>query len=134
MPLEIVIELRGQELSVSAEGGLTGDMVWTCEAVTNIVKNCSEHTPEGGCIRITAAENALYSEIIISDNGSGIAPEDLPYIFEGFYNGRGQSDKGFGIGLALARRIITEQNGIVKAENAPGGGAVFTLRFFKSTV
>ncbi|MBR4626271.1 MAG: HAMP domain-containing histidine kinase [Ruminococcus sp.] len=134
MPLEIVMELRGQELKVKADGGFTGDMVWTCEAVSNIVKNCSEHTPEGGCISITASENTLYSDIVIQDNGSGIDPEDLPHIFERFYNGKNHSDKSFGIGLALARRIITEQNGIVKADNAPGGGAVFTLRFFKSTV
>ena len=58
-PLLIPIELRGQELIIRAEGNFYGDPAWTSEAVGNIVKNCMEHTPDGGKIEIEAAENAL---------------------------------------------------------------------------
>jgi signal transduction histidine kinase len=99
-----------------------------------MIKNCMEHTPEGGEISIAARETPIYSEIIISDSGEGISPRDLPHIFERFYKGENSSHQSFGIGLALARMIITGQNGTVKAENSPEGGAVFTVRFYKTTV
>lgn len=133
-PLLVPIELRGQELSIKAEGTFTGDISWTCEAVGNIVKNCMEHTPEGGKLEITATENPIYSEIIITDSGCGISKDDLPHIFERFYKGDKSNDKSFGIGLALARMIITSQNGTVKAENRKEKGAKFTIRFYKVTV
>lgn len=133
-PLLVPLDLRDQTLRISAEGSFYGDVSWTCEAVTNIVKNCMEHTPEGGTIEVRASENVLYSELIISDNGRGIAAEDLPHIFERFYKGRDSGEKSFGIGLALARRIITAQNGTVKAENQMSGGAKFTIRFYRGTV
>ena len=133
-PLLIPMELRGQELIIRAEGNFYGDPAWTSEAVGNIVKNCMEHTPEGGRIEINAAENALYSEIVIKDNGTGISPEDLPHIFERFYKGKNSDGKSFGIGLALSRMIIAEQKGTVKAENRKNAGAMFTLRFYKGTV
>ena len=133
-PLLIPIELRGQELVICAEGNFYGDPAWTSEAVGNIVKNCMEHTPDGGKIEIEAAENALYSEIVIKDNGTGISPEDLPHIFERFYKGKDSDGKSFGIGLALSRMIIAGQKGTVKAENRKNTGAMFTLRFYKGTV
>ncbi len=73
-PLLIPIELRGQELIIRAEGDFYGDPAWTSEAVGNMVKNCMEHTPDGGRIEINAVETALYSEIVIKDNGTGISP------------------------------------------------------------
>ena len=134
VPLLIPIELRGQELIIRAEGDFYGDPAWTSEAVGNIVKNCMEHTPDGGRIEINAAENALYSEIVIKDNGTGISPEDLPHIFERFYKGKDSDGKSFGIGLALSRMIIAGQKGTVKAENRKNAGAMFTIRFYKGTV
>ena len=133
-PLLIPMELRRQELILRAEGDFYGDSAWTSEAVGNIVKNCMEHTPDGGRIEINAAENALYSEIVIKDNGTGISPEDLPRIFERFYKGKNSDGKSFGIGLALSRMIIAEQKGTVKAENRKNAGAMFTIRFYKGTV
>lgn len=130
----IPMELRGQELKVTADGSFIGDIGWTAEAITNIVKNCMEHTPEGGKVSVTATDNPLFAEIIISDNGSGIAGEDLPHIFERFYKGKNSADNSFGIGLALARTIITTQNGTIKAENILPHGAKFTIRFYKGTV
>ncbi len=133
-PLLIPMELREQTLSVETDGTFSGDISWTCEALTNIVKNCMEHTPNGGEIKIRALENALFSEVVISDNGCGIDKDDLPHIFERFYKGKDSDDRSIGIGLALAKMIITKQNGTVKAENKPDGGAMFTIRFYKGTV
>ena len=128
------MDLRNQTLEVSATGEFTGDVAWTCEAVANIVKNCMEHTPDGGRIKLYASDNPLYTEIVIADNGSGIAKEDLPHIFERFYKGKDSDEKSFGIGLALARMIISTQNGTIKAENESPVGAKFTLRFYKGIV
>lgn len=93
-----------------------------------------EHTPDGGEIRITASENPLFTEIMISDSGSGIAKEDLPHIFERFYKSKDAGEKNFGIGLALTRMIITNQNGVIQAENNATKGASFKIRFYKGTV
>ena len=133
-PLLVPIELRGQELAIKTEGEFTGDISWTCEAIGNIVKNCMEHTPEGGKIEIETCDNALYTEILIKDNGTGISKEDMPHIFERFYKGKDSDDKSFGVGLALSRMIITSQKGTVKAENRKPSGAMFSIRFYKGTV
>ncbi len=132
--LLVPIELRGQELVINANGDFIGDLSWTCEAMGNIVKNCMEHTHEGGKIEVETSENALYTEIIIRDNGTGIAKEDMPHIFERFYKGKDSDDKSFGVGLALSRMIITSQKGTVKAENHTPHGAKFIIRFYKGIV
>ena len=132
--LLVPIELRGQELLIHANGDFNGDVSWTCEAIGNIVKNCMEHTQEGGKIEIETSDNALYTEILIKDNGTGIAKEDMPHIFERFYKGKDSDDKSFGVGLALSRMIITSQKGTVKAENRKPSGAMFSIRFYKGTV
>lgn len=136
-PFAVPMELRQQNLRLNVEDGacFTGDFAWTAEAVANVVKNCMEHTPEFGEISITAAENAIYSEILIADNGRGIDKADLPHLFERFYKGKNSSSQSFGIGLALSRMIITSQNGIIQAENRKmERGALFTIRFYKGVV
>lgn len=84
---------------------LNCDKKWLCEAVTNIIKNCIEHSQNGN-IKITANQNKLYTKISIKDNGNGITKEDLPHIFERFYKGKNSSDDSVGIGLSLAKTII----------------------------
>lgn len=133
-PLLISLDLRCQTLNINASGNFYGDISWSCEAISNIVKNCIEHTPNGGTISVTAEENPLFSEICVCDNGSGISADDLPHIFERFYKGKDSDDNSFGIGLNLARMIITNQNGTVKAYNLPSGGAKFVVRFYKEIV
>lgn len=138
--LEIPMELRQQRLDIVCEPtvSFTGDMKWMKEALMNIVKNCMEHTPKGGRVQICAVENPIYTEIVVEDNGPGIAREDLPHLFERFYKGKNSSDKSVGIGLALAKMIITGQRGNVSAENVTEKGKVcgakFVVRFYKSIV
>ena len=135
-PFLIPMELQNQQLLVEdpEERQYTGDISWSVEAVSNILKNCMEHTPEGGEIRITTEENALFTQIVIADNGPGIAKEDMPHLFERFYKGKDSADTSVGIGLALARMIVMNQNGTIKAENDVDGGAKFIIRFYKSIV
>lgn len=133
-PLLPAVDIRSLQLKTKAEGFFCGDIAWTSEAIGNVVKNCIEHTPQNGVISIAAKETALFAEIIIQDNGSGFSKEDLPHIFERFYKGKESDESSFGIGLALARTIISSQNGTIKAENAAGGGAKFIIRFYKGTV
>jgi len=133
-PLLIPIDLREQTLNIDASGNFTGDISWTCEAIGNIIKNCIEHTPTGGTISVKTEENSIFSEICIYDNGHGISKDDLPHIFERFYKGQNSASESFGIGLALARTIITNQNGTVKAENLLSGGAKFIIKFYKGVI
>lgn len=133
-PIAIRLDLKNITVRTDCKGFFTGDLAWTAEAVGNITKNCLEYTPEGGTLEITACENPLYSEIVIKDTGPGIPETDLPRIFERFYKGKNSSGASVGIGLALARMVVTAQNGSVKAENRPNGGAKFTLRFYKSVI
>lgn len=135
-PFGIPMELRGQELVQKVEegAGFQGDLAWSTEALGNIIKNCLEHAGEGGCLWISARENEIYTEITVEDDGPGIDPEDLPHLFERFYKGKGAFGNGVGIGLSLARMIVSRQNGTVKAENRLEGGARFILRFYKGIV
>ncbi|MFH5837095.1 sensor histidine kinase [Proteiniclasticum sp. C24MP] len=132
-PLAIAMDVKDQELLIEQEGeeSYMGDLHWSGEALLNILKNCMEHTPMGGVLRISVTENVLFTEIVIRDNGPGIHKEDLPHLFERFYKGKTSSQTSVGIGLALSRMIITQQGGTLKAENNASGGAGFTIRFYK---
>ncbi len=130
-PLAISAELRDIAVTVEATGSVLCDKDWTAEAIGNILKNSIEHVSPGGTVTVTAAENPLYSEIVITDTGGGIAPADLPHLFERFY--RGTRSAGYGIGLSLAHTVIVRQGGTIKAENVPGG-ARFTIHFYKTAV
>ncbi len=135
-PLRISMELRDQSFTVRVPEGttLTGDLYWTAEAFGNILKNAMEHTPPGGEITVEAQENALFTEIKVWDTGAGFDERDIPHLFERYYRGRNASSQSVGIGLALARTIITHEGGTVKAGNRRDGGAMFTVRFYKSAV
>ncbi len=108
---------------------ITADLDWTMEAVMNLMKNCMEHNP-GGTIHCSYAQNPLYTEIQIWDDGEGFAKEDIPHIFERFYRGKNACEGGIGIGLALSKEMIERQNGTIRAKNKPDGGALFEIRFY----
>ncbi len=109
---------------------LSGDFGWCSEAFGNIIKNCVEHTPERGDIRIACRDNPIYTEIVIQDSGRGFDEADLPHLFERFYRGAGFSKDSAGIGLALAKSIIEKENGTVTAKNTETGGAGFYIKFY----
>jgi signal transduction histidine kinase len=143
-PLQIPLEIKRQRLEVhgEAEANFTGDLNWSAEALTNVVKNCVEHTPEGGKIEISYSANALYTEITVSDDGEGIASQDIPHIFNRFYRGENAralarnnaSENSVGIGLALAKAILSAQGGDISVRSQPGVGTRFELRVFRGVV
>ena len=133
-PLEIAREIREITLQVTGSGSYTGDAAWSAEALGNILKNCMEHVPQGGKILVEISQTPLYTQLCLQDTGPGFAPDDLPHLFERFYKGHNAAANSFGIGLALAQRIISAQNGTIRAQNAPEGGALFTVRFYHGTI
>ncbi len=133
--LLIPLELNGVEFvtKVDPECVFCGDLTWTAEALSNLLKNAMEHTPSGGTITVTAEQNVLYTQISVSDTGPGFAKEDLPHLFERFYKGKEEaSSTGFGIGLSLAKSIVSQQDGTLEAKNLPQGGACFVMRLYPS--
>lgn len=135
-PLLIPMDIKMQTYSITGEDQVTlvGDFNWITEALINIIKNCVEHTPEKGTITIHFSENALFTEIIISDNGKGISKEELPYIFKRFYKGKNASDESVGIGLAMAYSFITSQQGDIEVTSEVGVGTTFHIKFYKQVI
>lgn len=134
-PVMIPMDIKNQSLIVNAESiTLSCDFSWCLEAFGNILKNCTEHTPENGTVTVKAKDTPIYTEIVISDSGTGFSDEDIPHIFERFYKGKNSSAESFGIGLNLSKMIIASHNGTVKARNSETGGAEFVIRFYKQVV
>ena len=106
------------------------DMDWTSEAIGNLVKNALDHTKAGGIIRITWESTPTMLRILVSDNGSGIAPEDIHHIFKRFYRSRFSKDtQGIGLGLPLAKAIIEAHDGNITVDSELGKGSVFNITF-----
>lgn len=126
-----VIKITGYE----ERAWFTGDEEWIEEAFSNIIKNCIEHTCEGGTIEIHLDETPLFSSVSIKDNGEGISREDLPHIFERFYRGSNSVKAGsVGIGLALSRLIVEEQEGVITVKSEKGKGTEFIITFLKRVI
>lgn len=104
------------------------DYKWTKEALGNIVDNAIKYTPEGGRIRISAKKYELFTVIEVADNGIGISEEEQAKIFLRFYRGVKVSQyDGVGIGLYLARKIISLEGGYIKVVSKPGKGSSFCV-------
>lgn len=132
-PLLIPMELKEQKLIIEGDSSTSyyGDLNWTVEAVINIMKNCIEHTQVGGEIKVLYQENPIYTEIKITDNGKGINKEDIPFIFKRFYKGKNASEDSVGIGLAMAKSIISSQNGDISVISQLNKGTSFSIKFYK---
>lgn len=134
-PFAITLDLKSIELQRDIEDfQFNGDSNWCIEAIQNIIKNCIEHTGDGGKLRISTSTTNVYNQIIIEDNGCGIAKEDLPHIFERFYHGKNSSSDSVGIGLALSKEILKKQNAVINAYSEENIGTKFDIKFYKSIV
>jgi signal transduction histidine kinase len=134
-PLLIPIDLKNINVVVNGDesADYIGDYSWSTEAVTNIIKNCIEHTQENGTIQIEYTKNNIYSQISIKDNGEGIDDSDIDHIFERFYRGKNSSSDSVGVGLALAKQIIKRQNGSIHVLSTMGKGTTFIIKIYKVT-
>lgn len=123
---------EGKEIIVDElpEENLICDKQWTSEAIGNIVKNALDHTDSGGKIHVSWNRTPAMLRIMISDNGSGIAPEDLHHVFKRFYRSKKSLDtQGIGLGLSLAKAIVEGQGGIISVQSVLEKGTDFTLSF-----
>lgn len=131
--LAIPIDIKQQNVIVNGSSDVmfVGDYNWQLEALTNIVKNCIEHTVENKNIYINWEENNFYTKIAIKDEGVGIDKKDVKHIFERFYKGKNSSENSVGIGLALAKSIIEKDNGYIICASELGRGTTFEIKYMK---
>lgn len=128
----ILLNAEKKNLHVSVDCppdiSLAHDRKWTGEALFNILDNAVKYTPEGGTIRVTVLSWEFYVKIDITDSGKGIAENRQGMIFKRFYREEEVHDApGIGIGLYLAREIITMQDGYIKVTSSPGQGSTFSV-------
>jgi Osmosensitive K+ channel histidine kinase len=121
-----------KELEITFEGSrsvqLLHDAKWTGEAIGNVLDNAIKYTPAGGSIKVTVERYEMFARIDVADNGRGIPEAELAKVFQRFYRGTSSADTpGVGVGLYLARKILTEQGGYMKVSSEPGRGSVFSL-------
>ena len=123
-------------LGVEADGGagrlsVTGDAGRLDQVLSNLVVNAIRHTPGGGRIVLKAEAVSGGVRVIVSDTGEGISPDDLPFIFDRFWRGdRSRSHAGGvggGLGLAIARQLVSAHGGEISAESVVGQGTTFTM-------
>ena len=129
---EILAELGEVTVKVQDCGNISlkCDKKWMSEAITNILKNCIEHTPSGGYVTVSASQNKLFTEITVRDTGNGIPKNELPHIFERFYKGSSSDENSIGIGLSLAKTIIEKNNGYISVKSKVNEGSCFSLKIF----
>lgn len=131
--VSMLSELKNIEIIVLGDDSIKTicDLKWQVEAITNILKNCIEHSYENKKIYINYNQNNMYTELKIEDNGTGIDAKDLPHIFERFYKGKNSSSDSVGIGLALSKSIIESNNGYIQVDSELNKGTIFIIKYLK---
>lgn len=110
------------------------DRDWITEAIDNIIENALNHTEKGDLIAIEWKQFMSVVQIVVKDNGSGIHPEDLYYIFKRFYRSRfSKNIQGIGLGLPLAKAIIEAHGGTIEVDSELGVGTTFVINFLIPT-
>jgi two-component system, OmpR family, sensor kinase len=119
-------------ISFSSEGDsdLVGDELRVRQAVANLLANARAHTPRGTSIAVALATTGDDRTVEVSDDGPGIAADDLPHLFERFYRvdaSRARRSGGSGLGLAIVQAIAEAHGGSVRVTSVEGDGAAFTI-------
>ena len=127
-------EAEKKDISVSVDCPddlrLSHDSKWTAEALFNLLDNAVKYTPAGGAIHISAAQWEMYVKISVSDTGKGIPKSNQASIFRRFYREEEvHEEQGVGIGLYLAREIVTKQGGYIKVTSEVGRRSTFSVFF-----
>jgi len=120
------LELRWSS-SVSDALGVRADPVRAGQILANLVSNALKFTPSGGVVELHAQREHGFVRFTVADTGPGIPADDLPHIFQRFYQAGGEEQKrrGLGLGLAICRTLVEAQGGRIWAENGSGQGARF---------
>lgn len=127
-------EMKGIQLKTLCPPEITVlvDFKWTVEAIFNILENAVKYTGNGGSIQVIATPLESFVSLEIIDNGMGINQQEIPLIFKRFYRGDSVGEKeGIGLGLALARDIITMEKGYVSVTSEIGKGSDFRVMLLK---
>lgn len=128
----VVYEAEKKDISVTVDCPdglrLSHDSKWTAEALFNLLDNAVKYTPRGGAIRISAEQWEMYVKLNVSDTGKGIPESNQASIFRRFYREEEvHEEQGVGIGLYLAREIVTKQGGYMKVTSEVGRGSTFSV-------
>ena len=128
----IVYAAEKKEITVSVDCSedltVSHDGKWTSEALFNLLDNAVKYTPAGGKIAVSVVLWEMYVEIKVTDTGKGISENNQAAIFRRFYREEEVHDQqGVGIGLYLAREIVTRQGGYIKVVSEPGKGSEFSI-------
>jgi signal transduction histidine kinase len=124
-------QARAKGLALSADLGAAADTDCSprvARVLQNLLVNAVRHTPTDGTVRLSAERRGDRLSLAVEDTGDGIAPEDLPRIFEPFFRSdRARSGAGAGLGLTLAKRIVEALGGRISVESPPTHGARFAV-------
>jgi signal transduction histidine kinase len=106
-----------------------GDQGTLTETLVNLIGNAVKFTRVGGRIAVSAEADGAEVRISVADNGLGIAPEDMPLVFDAFYSGKpgAAGERGSGLGLAISRRVIDAHGGSISVQSTPGKGSTFVI-------
>jgi signal transduction histidine kinase len=131
---QVLADQRGIRFHVSAQDGQPETVHWDADRINevlgNLLSNAFKFTPEGGEVELTVLPTDHSVQMDVRDTGAGIPPEQLPRIFEKFYqadNQRAAAHAGTGLGLAIAREIVEAHNGTIAVDSTPGVGTTFTI-------
>lgn len=131
---ELLTRARNENKRIAVNGDdsqiLVCDKEWTGEAIGNLVKNALDHMQPGGMVEISWERTPAMLRIYVSDDGDGIASEDIHHIFKRFYRSKQSLDtQGVGLGLSLAKSIIEGQGGVLSVQSELCKGTTFTISF-----
>ncbi|MBN1381990.1 MAG: hybrid sensor histidine kinase/response regulator [Deltaproteobacteria bacterium] len=129
-----VCQTKGISLEIHAPDDLkkiNGDEESLVRVFANIIGNATKYTPEGGKITVSVQTDEHYANVSISDTGTGIPQDKLPFIFDPFFRVKGKEDRyqGSGLGLTFCKRIMDAHNGKMEAMSKEGEGTTITLKF-----
>ena len=115
-------------VDATADAMAVFDMKWTCEALYNLLENAVKYTEPGGHIIVRIRMYEMLGCVEVEDTGEGIPEEEISRIFGRFFRGKnGREKEGLGIGLFLAREIVSLEGGYIKVKSEPGRGSVFSV-------
>lgn len=134
--LSVLCDLKSISINYEEKNkvSLMCDAKWELEALSNIIKNCIEHSKSNSNVDVIASENELFTRITIKDYGEGISKKDLKNIFKRFYKGENSSKDSIGIGMSLAKTIIEADFGMINIKTKRGEGTTFIISYYKKNL
>ena len=128
--MRVLAEPKGISVRFESKAGtnVRGDSVKLRQLFLNVLDNAVKYTPPGGEVEVEVVREEEWVKITVRDTGPGIPEKDLPHIFGRFFRGPAHGrEKGFGLGLSIAKAIAEAHGGRIEVSTAAGGGACFAM-------